>query len=256
MTDERYTVEIVQQPEFVIELNEQGPQGPAGPAGPTGSAGTIDIGNTYTLDYPEENRVVNRGTSSGALLDFYLSRGPQGIQGEVGPSGGIFPVYNESTTTLEFFTFDPNDYTMYPPQQLTRLSQLENDVGYITDNNLTPLRNNINTNEDNIAMNASDIQALENRLDTTDTNVGSNTRGISTLETKTDTTNSNVTSLGNRVATNEQGITLLETKTDATNSNVASLDTRVTSNEQGINTLNQEVGNVGTALDELNGEDI
>lgn len=228
MIDERYTVEIVQQPEFVIELNEQGPQGPAGPAGPQGSAGTVEIGNTYTLDYPGENRVVNRGTSSGALLDFYLSRGPQGIQGEVGPSGGIFPVYNENTTTLEFFTFDPNDYTMYPPQQLTKLSQLENDTGYITDNNLTPLRDSINTNEDNIAMNTSDIQALEDRLDATDTNVGSNT----------------------------QGITSLETKTDVTNSNVASLDTRVTSTEQGINTLNQEVGNVGTALDELNGEDI
>lgn len=184
MTDERYTVEILPQPEFTIELNEQGPQGPAGPQGPQGVAGTVEVGNTYTLDYPEENRVENRGTSQSALLDFYLSRGPQGIQGPVGPSGGIYPVYNESTTTLEFYTYDSNNYILYPPQQVTKLSELENDVGYITSTPLIPIKNDVEANE----------------------------------------------------------------------LNISSLDNRVTQNEGDISNINQEIGDIGTSLDDINGE--
>lgn len=138
MTDKEITIEIIEQPDIVIELNEQGPQGPAGPIGPQGNAGTIDVGTVFTQPYGSDMRVVNRGTSQSAVLDFYLTEGPQGIQGLVGEAGGTYPEYNASTSALDFYTWN-DEGDLLPPQAIHYLSELENDVGYITSSALEPI---------------------------------------------------------------------------------------------------------------------
>jgi uncharacterized protein YoxC len=227
MTDKEITIEIIQQPDIVIELNEQGPQGPAGPIGPQGLAGTVQVGNTYTQPYGEDSRVVNRGTAQSALLDFYLTEGPQGIPGQVGPAGGTHPVYNANTSTLEFYTWN-YEGDLLPPQVVKYVSELENDIGYITNNDIVPLQNTVSNN-------TSRISTLEDKVDMIDSDVEVNTSDINTA-------NTNINNLDGRTG-------LLETKS-------TELQTQVNANTNNINTLNTEVGDVGTALNELNGEDI
>lgn len=68
-----------------------GPQGPTGATGatgatgPAGAAATIEVGNSYyPYTGPEGSFVVNTGTSSAAVLDFYLAPGPEGPPGAAG----------------------------------------------------------------------------------------------------------------------------------------------------------------------------
>lgn len=48
---------------------------------------SVEPGNTYTLDPGEPARVVNRGTASHLILDFYIPKGDKGDQGEQGEPG-------------------------------------------------------------------------------------------------------------------------------------------------------------------------
>lgn len=94
MADEDFIINIQPTPNFVVELNEQGPQGPRGPQGvqgekgekgEKGDTGELSIGTVTTGDAGSQASVVNVGTSTDAILDFVIPRGPQGIQGIQGP---------------------------------------------------------------------------------------------------------------------------------------------------------------------------
>ena len=94
MADEDFIINIQPTPNFVVELNEQGPQGPRGPQGAQGiqgekgdkgDTGELSIGTVTTGDAGSQASVVNVGTSTDAILDFVIPRGDQGIQGIQGP---------------------------------------------------------------------------------------------------------------------------------------------------------------------------
>lgn len=55
-----------------------------GPIGPAGTAATVAVGTTTT---GATAAVTNSGTSTAAVLDFVLPRGPQGLPGSTGPAG-------------------------------------------------------------------------------------------------------------------------------------------------------------------------
>lgn len=94
MADEDFIINIQPTPNFVVELNEQGPQGPRGPQGvqgiqgekgDKGDTGEITVGTVITGEAGSQASVVNVGTSTDAILDFVIPRGEQGIQGIQGP---------------------------------------------------------------------------------------------------------------------------------------------------------------------------
>lgn len=94
MADEDFIINIQPTPNFIVELNEQGPQGPRGPQGAQGvqgekgdkgDTGELSIGTVTTGEAGSQASVVNVGTSTDAILDFVIPRGPQGIQGIQGP---------------------------------------------------------------------------------------------------------------------------------------------------------------------------
>lgn len=69
------------------ETGPAGPQGPTGPQGQTGPAGadgldgetpTITVGNVYSVAPDASASVINTGTLTDVVLDFYLPRGEQG----------------------------------------------------------------------------------------------------------------------------------------------------------------------------------
>jgi hypothetical protein len=73
-----------------IANTTQGPQGPAGTNGTNGTNGaaaTIAVGSTTTLSAGANATVTNSGTSSAAVFNFAIPRGPQGVQGNTGPQG-------------------------------------------------------------------------------------------------------------------------------------------------------------------------
>lgn len=90
MADEDFIINIQPTPNFIVELNEQGPQGPRGPQGvqgiqgekgEKGDTGELSIGTVTTGEAGSQASVVNVGTSTDAILDFVIPRGDQGIQG-------------------------------------------------------------------------------------------------------------------------------------------------------------------------------
>lgn len=94
MADEDFIINIQPTPNFIVELNEQGPQGPRGPQGvqgihgekgDKGDTGELSIGTVTTGEAGSQASVVNVGTSTDAILDFVIPRGGQGIQGIQGP---------------------------------------------------------------------------------------------------------------------------------------------------------------------------
>lgn len=62
---------------------EQGERGVQGAQGPAGNAATITIGNVTTSAPGTSASVINRGTSSAAVLDFVLPKGKDGADGGV-----------------------------------------------------------------------------------------------------------------------------------------------------------------------------
>lgn len=103
-----FTVEILPQPLFEIELTGRGPQGlqgpkgdtgatgPSGPAGPQGPQGekgdpalTFAVGTVTGLTADEQPTVVNSGTDQDIVLDFGLPRGLTGPAGRGVDVGSI-----------------------------------------------------------------------------------------------------------------------------------------------------------------------
>lgn len=69
---------------MVVRDNERGPQGDKGD---TGAAATIAAGNAYPLPAGSSPAVMNTGTSTAAVFDFYIPKGDTGPQGEKGDRG-------------------------------------------------------------------------------------------------------------------------------------------------------------------------
>lgn len=61
-------------------------RGPKGDQGDKGDAATVTVGNTYTRPAGTDAAVMNSGTSSDAVLDFYI---PKGEKGEKGADGAV-----------------------------------------------------------------------------------------------------------------------------------------------------------------------
>lgn len=65
----------------VVQASERGPKGETGE---TGAAATIEPGNAYSVPSDQAPAVINTGTSSDAVFDFYIPKGEKGDQGEPG----------------------------------------------------------------------------------------------------------------------------------------------------------------------------
>ena len=63
---------------MVVRSNERGPQGEQGEAG---TAATIAAGNAYSVPSDQAPTVLNSGTSSAAVFDFYIPKGEKGDTG-------------------------------------------------------------------------------------------------------------------------------------------------------------------------------
>ena len=70
---------------MVVKPNERGPQGLRGE---NGEAATIAAGEVYAVEEGQQ-AVINTGTSSNAVFDFYLPKGPRGDDGKDGKDGAI-----------------------------------------------------------------------------------------------------------------------------------------------------------------------
>lgn len=70
------TIKVVNRPAN-LRLHHSGRMGPAG---------TIEIGDTTTLDPGEQAYVVNTGTLQQALLEFFIPKGDKGDKGDTGVS--------------------------------------------------------------------------------------------------------------------------------------------------------------------------
>ena len=64
---------------MIVKDNERGPQGDKGD---TGTAATITAGNAYSVANDQSPSVINTGTSSAAVFDFYIPKGDKGDTGE------------------------------------------------------------------------------------------------------------------------------------------------------------------------------
>lgn len=69
---------------MIVRDNERGPQGEKGDPGDTA---TITAGNAYSVPAGSNPSVINTGTSSAAVFDFYIPKGDTGATGAQGPQG-------------------------------------------------------------------------------------------------------------------------------------------------------------------------
>ena len=69
---------------MVVKDNERGAQGEKGD---TGDAATITAGQAYSVPSTNNPSVINTGTSSNAVFDFYIPKGEKGEDGAEGPAG-------------------------------------------------------------------------------------------------------------------------------------------------------------------------
>ena len=69
---------------MIVRDNERGPQGEQGEPG---EAATISVGNVYTTPAGSDAEVMNTGTSSNAVFDFYIPKGDKGEKGDKGDQG-------------------------------------------------------------------------------------------------------------------------------------------------------------------------
>lgn len=69
---------------MIVRDNERGPQGEKGDPGDTA---TITAGNAYSVPAGSNPSVINTGTSSAAVFDFYIPKGDTGAQGPQGEQG-------------------------------------------------------------------------------------------------------------------------------------------------------------------------
>lgn len=98
--------QIVSEEEFgsqtirmTVTANERGPQGEKGEQG---EAATIEAGQAYSVNPGDSPQVINTGTSSAAVFDFYIPKGAKGDTGPEGPPGrdGKDPVWGNIEGTL------------------------------------------------------------------------------------------------------------------------------------------------------------
>ena len=68
---------------MIVRSNERGPQGVQGVPG---AAATITAGNAYSVTPDSNPAVMNTGTSSAAVFDFYIPKGDKGDKGDTGES--------------------------------------------------------------------------------------------------------------------------------------------------------------------------
>lgn len=80
-TDDEFGTQTIR---IIMNENERGAQGPQGEPG---EAATIEAGNAYSVDPEQPAAVMNTGTSSNAVFDFYIPKGDRGPQGDTGPAG-------------------------------------------------------------------------------------------------------------------------------------------------------------------------
>lgn len=69
---------------MIVKANERGPQGEQGAKG---DAATIAAGEVYAVEEGQQ-AVINTGTSSNAVFDFYLPKGPKGDDGAIKYTAG------------------------------------------------------------------------------------------------------------------------------------------------------------------------
>ena len=69
---------------MIVKDNERGPQGEKGDPGETAS---IAAGQAYSVPTTSSPSVINTGTSTNAVFDFYIPKGETGATGAQGPQG-------------------------------------------------------------------------------------------------------------------------------------------------------------------------
>lgn len=69
---------------MIVKDNERGPQGEKGDPGETA---TITAGQAYSVPTTSSPSVINTGTSTNAVFDFYIPKGETGATGAQGPQG-------------------------------------------------------------------------------------------------------------------------------------------------------------------------
>lgn len=127
------------------ERGPQGLQGPKGDKGDTGATGapgaaaTIRIGNVYTGAPGTNVSVSNSGTSTNAVLNFTIPRGNPGADGGVTVDAELSdtsmnPVQNKvvKTNMDSLYNNVMTKLNVYRSELPTKVSDLENDAGYLT----------------------------------------------------------------------------------------------------------------------------
>ena len=69
---------------MIVRANERGPKGEQGEKGDTA---TIQAGEAYSVPFGQPPAVMNTGTSSNAVFDFYIPEGKRGEKGDTGAPG-------------------------------------------------------------------------------------------------------------------------------------------------------------------------
>jgi hypothetical protein len=143
--------------EITVRSNERGPQGEKGDPGEPAS---VDAGQAYVLDYGQQPQVVNSGTSSEAVLDFYIPEGkPGAIHYYAGPGINITDDNRiEATGEMAVYWGDL--------------------VGSMS--NQTDLMNALNAKQDNLTAGAN-VQINNNTISATDTTYNDFVGSTSTL---------------------------------------------------------------------------
>lgn len=103
MADEDFIINIQPTPNFIVELNEQGPQGPRGPQGIQGIQGPPNELAIGTVEKGEDASATITGSYPDQKLNLVLPKGDKGDVGPAGtiPVGTIFPHTCSSTFVPE-----------------------------------------------------------------------------------------------------------------------------------------------------------
>lgn len=117
----------------------KGDKGDTGATGAPGAAATIRIGNVYTGAPGTNASVSNSGTSTNAVLDFMIPRGNPGADGGVTVDAELSdtsmnPVQNKvvKTNMDSLYNNLMTKLNVYRSELPTKVSDLENDAGYLT----------------------------------------------------------------------------------------------------------------------------
>ena len=117
----------------------QGVKGDTGATGAPGAAATIRIGNVYTGAPGTNASVSNSGTSTNAVLTFTIPRGNPGADGGVTVDAELSdtstnPVQNKvvKTNIDSLYNDVMSRLNVYRSEIPTKVSDLENDAGYLT----------------------------------------------------------------------------------------------------------------------------